>query len=105
MSQERQASESHTCKEFVERVAGRIRHSRMQGREERGDDEGLDVVEEEDEGYMADMKYGILAARYKGCLTKSAEEEVKLSWKDFTSLWFAAVGCATWSDTNFLKEK
>ena len=105
MSQERQASESHACKEFVERVAGRIRHSRMQGREERGDDEDLDVVEDDDDGYMADMKYGILAARYKGRLKKSTAEEVKLSWKDFTSLWFAAVGCATWSDTNFLKEK
>ena len=68
--------ESQVCREFVERVAGRIRHSRMQGREERGDEDvSLDVVEEED-GYMADMKYGILAARYKGCLTKSTEEEV-----------------------------
>ena len=83
MSQERQASESHACREFVERVAGRIRHSRMQGREEREDDKGLDVVEDDD-GYMADMKYGILAVRYKGRLKKSTAEEVKLSWKDFT---------------------
>ena len=81
MSQERQASVSQACKEFVERVAGRIRHRRMQGREERESEEDVDIVEEEDENEdMADIKYGILAARYKGCLTKSTRE---LLWKTF----------------------
>ena len=78
--------ESQVCIEFVERVAGRIRHSRMQGREERGDEDvSLDVVEEEDDEDMADMKYGILAARYKGCLTKgtAAEEVLKVVLERF----------------------
>ena len=67
MSQERQASVSQACKEFVERVAGRIRHRRMHGREE--SEEGLDIVEGDED--MADMKNGILGARYKGRLAKS----------------------------------
>ena len=54
---------SQACKEFVERVAGRTRHRRMQGREERESEEDLDIVEEdEDDEDMADMKYSILAA-------------------------------------------
>ena len=68
MSQERQASVSQACKEFVERVAGRIRHRRMQG-EERESEEGLDIVEGDED--MADMKNGILGARYKGRSAKS----------------------------------
>ena len=67
MSQERQASVSQACKEFVERVAGRIRHRRMHGREE--SEEGLDIVEGDED--MADMKNGILGARYKGRSAKS----------------------------------
>ena len=44
----------------------------MQGREERESDEGLDIVEgDEDDEDMADMKNGILGARYKGRLAKS----------------------------------
>ena len=39
---------SQACKEFVERVAGRIRHRRMQGREERESEEGLDIVEDDE---------------------------------------------------------
>ena len=63
MSQERQASVSQACREFVERVAGRKRHSRMHGREEREAEEDVDIVEEdEDEDEVADMKYSILAA-------------------------------------------
>jgi len=61
LSQERQASVSQACKEFVERVAGRKRHRRMQGREE----SEVDFVEEDEDKDadedMADMKYGILA--------------------------------------------
>ena len=63
LSQERQASVSQACKEFVERVAGRKRHRRMQGREE--SESEVDFVEEDEDKDadedMADMKYGILA--------------------------------------------
>ena len=70
LSQERQASVSQACKEFVERVAGRIRHRRMQGREE--SEEGLDIVEgDEDDEDMADMENGILVRCKKGRLAKS----------------------------------
>ena len=54
---------SQACKEFVERVAGRIRHRRMQGREERESEEGLDIVEGDED--MADMKNGILVRGIK----------------------------------------
>ena len=55
---------SQACREFVERVAGRIRHSRMHGREEREAEEDVDIVEDDDEDDedVADMKYSILAA-------------------------------------------
>ena len=60
---------SQACREFVERIAGRKRHRKMQGREERESEEDFVVVVEEEEGEenkdMADMKYGILATRYK----------------------------------------
>ena len=69
MSQERHASVSQACREFVERIAGRKRHRKMQGREERESEEGLDIVEDDED--MADMKNGILGARYKGRLAKS----------------------------------
>ena len=54
----------------MERIAGRKRHRKMQGREERESEKVfVVVVEEEEEGEedkdMADMKYGILATRYK----------------------------------------
>ena len=69
LSQERHASVSQACREFVERIAGRKRHRKMQGREERESEEDFVVVVEEEEGEenkdMADMKYGILATRYK----------------------------------------
>ena len=72
LSQERHASVSQACREFVERIAGRKKHRKMQGREERESEEDfvvVVVVEEEEEGEenkdMADMKYGILATRYK----------------------------------------
>ena len=71
LSQERHASVSQACREFVERIAGRKRHRKMQGREERESEEDfmVVVVVEEEEGEenkdMADMKYGILATRYK----------------------------------------
>ena len=48
----------------MERVAGRIRHRRMHGREE--SEEGLDIVEDdEDDEDMADMKNGILVRGIK----------------------------------------
>ena len=54
----------------MERVAGRIRHRRMQGREE--SEEGLDIVEgDEDDEDMADMENGILVRCKKGRLAKS----------------------------------
>ena len=66
LSQERHASVSQACREFVERIAGRKRHRKMQGREERESEEDLDIAEDdEDDEDMADMKYGILATRYK----------------------------------------
>ena len=75
LSQERHASVSQACREFVERIAGRKKHRKMQGREERESEEDFVVVvvveeeEKEEEGEenkdMADMKYGILATRYK----------------------------------------
>ena len=62
-SQERHASVSQACREFVERAAGMRRHSRMQGREEReAEEEDVDIVEDEDVvDDVADMKYSILA--------------------------------------------
>jgi len=63
LSQERHACVSQACKEFVERVAGRKRHRRIQGREE--SESEVDFVEEDEDKDadedMADMKYGILA--------------------------------------------
>ena len=57
MSQERQASESQTCREVVAMVAGRRRHKRTHGREAI---EGEEYFEEEDgedgEGDVVDMK-------------------------------------------------
>ena len=53
----------------MERIAGRKRHRKMQGREERESEEDFVVVVVGEEGEenkdMADMKYGILATRYK----------------------------------------
>ena len=55
MSQERQASESQTCREVVAMVAGRRRHKRTHGREAI---EGEEYFEEEycEEGDVVDMK-------------------------------------------------
>ena len=50
----------------MERIAGRKRHRKMQGREERESEEDFVVVVVGEEGVenkdMADMKYGILAS-------------------------------------------
>ena len=54
MSQERQASESQTCREVVAMVAGRRRHKRTQGREAIEGEE--DFEEEDGEGDVVDMK-------------------------------------------------
>ena len=57
MSQERQASESQTCREVVAMVAGRRRHKRTQGREAIEGEEDFDCEEEEEEeGDVVDMK-------------------------------------------------
>ena len=56
----------------MERVAGRIRHRRMQGREE--SEEGLDIVEgDEDDEDMADMKNGILVRGIKAAWRRVLE--------------------------------
>ena len=54
MSQERQASESQTCREVVAMVAGRRRHKRTHGREAIEGEE--DFEEEDGEGDVVDMK-------------------------------------------------
>ena len=56
----------------MERVAGRIRHRRMHGREE--SEEGLDIVEgDEDDEDMADMKNGILVRGIKAAWRRVLE--------------------------------
>ena len=55
MSQERQASESQTCREVVAMVAGRRRHKRTHGREAIEEDFEEEYCEE-DEGDVVDMK-------------------------------------------------
>ena len=54
LSQERQASESQTCREVVAMVAGRRRHKRTHGREAIEGEE--DFEEEDGEGDVVDMK-------------------------------------------------
>ena len=56
MSQERQASESQTCKEVVAMVAGRRRHKRTHGREAIEGEEYFEEEEEDGEGDVVDMK-------------------------------------------------
>ena len=54
MSQERQASESQTCREVVAMVAGRRRHKRTHGREAIEGEQ--DFEEDCEEGDVVDMK-------------------------------------------------
>ena len=57
MSQERQASESQTCKEVVAMVAGRRRHKRTHGREAIEGEEDFEEEDGEDgEEDVVDMK-------------------------------------------------
>ena len=56
MSQERQASESQTCREVVAMVAGRRRHKRTHGREAIEGEEYFEEEEEDGEGDVVDMK-------------------------------------------------
>ena len=57
MSQERQASESQTCREVVAMVAGRRRHNRTQGREAiEGEEDFEEDCEDDGEGDVVDMK-------------------------------------------------